>query len=280
LPILLMPTRSFTLTASTNSEDAVTALARISELPKARLKDALNKGAVWLKRGSKQKRLRRATFLLLPGDTLTLHYNAEVLARIPPAPELLADERDYSVWIKPAGLLAQGSPEGDHCSLLRQAELLLKRESFLVHRLDREAAGLMLVAHTSKAAAALSVLFARQDANAGLRKEYLVEVLGEVPAEGEIAQPLDDKAALTRYRRIATDPARNSSRVEVELVTGRKHQIRRHFAAIDHPVLGDPQYGSGNKDGRGLQLFAVALKFTCPLRGQARCYRCQPDADS
>lgn len=273
-----MPTRSFTLTASSSTEDAVTALARISELPKGRLKDALNKGAVWLKRGSKQKRLRRATFPLLPGDTLTLHYNPEVLALVPPAPELLADERGYSVWIKPAGLLAQGSPEGDHCSLLRQVELLLKRECFLVHRLDREAAGLMLVAHTPKAAAALSALFARQDANAGLRKEYLVEVLGEVPSAGEIALPLDDKAALTRYRRISADPARNSSRVEVELVTGRKHQIRRHFGAIGHPVLGDPQYGSGNKDARGLQLFAVALEFTCPLRGQQRRYRWKPDA--
>jgi tRNA pseudouridine32 synthase / 23S rRNA pseudouridine746 synthase len=268
-----MPTRSFKVTTTYSGEDAVTALARVSELPKARLKDALNKGAVWLKRSSKQRRLRRATFALLPGDVLTLHYNPEVLALQPPVPTLLADERQYSVWIKPAGLLAQGSPEGDHCSLLRQAELLLKRDCLLVHRLDREAAGLMLLAHTPKAAAALSALFARQDDSAGLRKLYQVEVRGEVPESGTLDSPLDGKLALTRYRRLGYDALRNSSRVEVELVTGRKHQIRRHFADSGHPVLGDPQYGSGNQDARGLQLFALALAFKCPLSRTARSWR-------
>jgi len=269
-----MSTRVFTANAE-SGETAIAALVRVSDLPKARLKDALGKGAVWLKRGSKQRRLRRATFALQAGDVLILHYNAEILASEPPTPQLLADERDYSVWIKPAGLLAQGSPEGDHCSLLRQAELLLARPCFLVHRLDREAAGLMLVAHTPKAAAALSALFARQNGAAVLRKIYEVEVLGELPESGEYSLPLDDKAALTRYRRLAHDIASNSSRAEVELVTGRKHQIRRHFAAGGNPVLGDPQYGSGNRDARGLQLFAVGLEFACPLRQVARRYRWQ-----
>jgi tRNA pseudouridine32 synthase/23S rRNA pseudouridine746 synthase len=67
-------------------------------------------------------------------------------------------------------------------------------------------------------------------------------------------------------------PARDSSLVEVELVTGRKHQIRRHFAGIGHTVLGDPQYGSDNKDARGLQLRAVRLEFVCPLGKQMRRY--------
>src|SRR5690606_8635717 len=113
--------------------------------PKGRIKDAMNKGAVWHKRGSKTRRLRRATQILSAGDELALYYNPDVLALVPPAPVLLADESQYSVWIKPAGLLAQGSQEGDHCALLRLAELALGRPVFLVHRLDREAAGLMLI---------------------------------------------------------------------------------------------------------------------------------------
>jgi tRNA pseudouridine32 synthase/23S rRNA pseudouridine746 synthase len=269
-----MPTRPFHLQVTSAAETAIAALARLSALPKGRLKDALQKGAVWHKRGSKTRRLRRATFVLLPGDTLSLYYNPEVLALVPPVATLVADERQYSVWHKPAGLLAQGSREGDHCALLRQAELALQRDVFLVHRLDREAAGLMLIAHTTKAAAALSALFAREQPDARIRKLYRIEVRGKPLERGEIALPLDGKTALSRYRRLDHDPDRDSSVVEVALVTGRKHQIRRHFAAIGHPVLGDPLYGSNNKDPRGLQLVAMALEFVCPLTGTARHYSC------
>lgn len=267
--------RHFTLTHAGDSIAAADALARVSNLPKARVKDAMAKGAVTLTRQGRTKRLRRATFALLPGDRLDLWYDAGVLARVPPQPSLIADEKQYSLWFKPAGLLAQGTREGDHCALLRLAEVQLQRDVFLVHRLDREAAGLMLVAHTAKAAAALSALFA-QDAGARIRKLYRVEVKGIAPERGEIAEPLDGKAALTRYTRISTDAARNGSVLEVELVTGRKHQIRRHFAQLGFPVLGDPAYGENNRDARGLQLFAVALEFTCPLTGRPRSYRCDP----
>ena len=127
-----MPTRVFqhTLTPSdiTDQRDASQILAQVSGLSRTTVKDAMTRGAVWLKRGKSQKRIRRATFKGSAGDQLVLHYNADILALRPPAPELVADERHYSIWIKPAGLLAQGSPEGDHCSLLRQAELQLQRE--------------------------------------------------------------------------------------------------------------------------------------------------------
>jgi tRNA pseudouridine32 synthase/23S rRNA pseudouridine746 synthase len=250
-------------------ETAIDVLATISQLPKQRLKDAMNKGAVWLKRGKVNKRLRRATTTLQAGDELSLHYNADILAMAPPAPRVIGDNKHYSVWHKPVGLLAQGTLEGDHCSLLRMAEQQLGREVYLVHRLDREAEGLMLIAHTGKAAAALSALFASAQ---GIRKEYEIEVRGEVPASGSIDTPLDGKDALTRYRRIDYKPDSDSSLVTVELITGRKHQIRRHFADIGHPVLGDPQYGKGNKDARGLQLRAARLAFSCPLTGKERNY--------
>lgn len=275
-PRTVTTARHYTLTNTGENETAVAALARVSALPKSRLKDALAKGAVTLTRGGKTKRLRRATFGLLKGDTLSLWYNPELLALVPPQPQLLADERQYSVWIKPAGLLAQGTEEGDHCALLRLAELALKRDAFLVHRLDREAAGLMLIAHTPHAAAAFSAMFAAQETPAKIRKRYRVEVKGEAPPHGEIALPLDGKPALTRFTRIAVDPERNSSVLDVELVTGRKHQIRRHCAESGFPVLGDPLYGKHNKDARGLQLFALALDFVCPLSKQPRAYAWTP----
>lgn len=269
-----MPTQTWQLTITEPGLVAVDVLANQSGLPKARIKDAMAKGAVWLKQRGKEKRLRRVNTALLPGDTISLYYDARLLALAPPTPHQLADEKQYSVWIKPAGVLAQGTREGDHCSMLRLAELQLNRQCFLVHRLDREAAGLMLIAHTGKAAAALSKLFADHTAGAAaIEKRYRVEVRGELPAEGHIKQQLDGQAASTRYRRLALDVERNASLAEVVIDSGRKHQIRRHLAGIGHPVLGDPQYGEGNSDPRGLQLFAVQLKFICPLSKSARDYR-------
>jgi len=273
-----MPTQLYKIQVTDPDEPALAALARVSQLPKERIKDAMAKGAVWLRHGNRTKRMRRSTFTARPGDELSLYYNPEVLALKPPQAGLLADEKHYSVWIKPAGLLAQGTQEGDHCSLLRQAELLLKREVFLVHRLDREAAGLMLIAHTGKAAAALSELFAATEGQKRMDKYYQVEVAGEISASGEITHPLDGRAALSRYTRLDYDAARNRSLVRVQLITGRKHQIRRHFADSGFPVIGDPMYGSNNKDERGMQLFAVELSFTCPLTRTARNYVWVPDS--
>lgn len=266
-----MPVLHYTHHAKVSGEAAIDVLAAATALSRQRIKDAMNKGAVWLKRGSSNKRLRRATAELQAGDELALHYDVDVLAIVPASPLLIADEKHYSIWHKPPGLLAQGTLSGDHCSLLRIAEQQLQREVFLVHRLDREAEGLMMIAHSGKAAAALSTLFAREGSD-GIRKLYRIEVRGQVNDAGEITTMLDGKPALSRYRRLGYDANSDSSSVEVELVTGRKHQIRRHFASLGHGVLGDPQYGKDNKDVRGLQLKAILLEFSCPLTKQPRRY--------
>ena len=86
-------------------------------------------------------------------------------------------------------------------------------------------------------------------------------------AAGRIDLPLDGRPALTEYRVERYDRARDASVVQIRIRTGRTHQIRRHLAALGHPVLGDPRYGRGNADPRGLQLVAAGLTFRCPLRG-------------
>lgn len=248
---------------------AIDFLAHHSGLSKSRLKDAMNKGAVWLRteRGGR-KRLRRATAQLATGDWLELYYDPTVLALSPPPPSCLADRREYSVWYKPAGLLAQGSEYGDHCSLLRLVELQLKRPVFLVHRLDREAQGIMLVAHRQQAAAQLSQLLQQ----GGMEKHYRIMVRGNLAAThgqaGRIELPLDGKAAITEFVVQHYDAANDCSTVQVRLHTGRLHQIRRHFDALAHPVLGDPRYGRDNKDAAGLRLVAVELAFLEPTGKQ------------
>ncbi len=61
------------------------------------------------------------------------------------------------------------------------------------------------------------------------------------------------------------DARKNTSAVDVVIQTGRRHQIRRHFDGIGHPVMGDPAYGSGNKNSEGLRLAAISLTFRCPF---------------
>ena len=128
-------------------------------LSRQKIKDAMTKGACWWTHKGKRLRLRRATKELKPGIRLQLYYDEKVLERKPEKPILLENAGRYTVWFKPHGLLAQGSQWGDHCSLLRLAEIQLEQPCHLIHRLDADAAGLMLIAHDSKAAGALSQCF-------------------------------------------------------------------------------------------------------------------------
>jgi tRNA pseudouridine32 synthase/23S rRNA pseudouridine746 synthase len=237
---------------------ALDLLAAASGLAKMRLKDAMLKGAVWLRPGSgKFRRLRRATAEVRAGDTLRLCYDAKILAAPVPTPVCLEDHRSFSLWFKPAGLLAQGTDFGDFCSLLRQVELHfnLKRKVFLVHRLDREVSGLMLVAHEPKAAARLG----RDFADRLVAKSYLAGVRGRI-GQGEtlvLDSPLDGKPALTRCLGLSYQPERNESLVLARPETGRLHQIRRHLAGHGTPIIGDPRYGGASRSV--MRLCAVRL---------------------
>ncbi len=246
-------------------------LAQQTGVAKGRIKDAMVKGAVWLWRdNAAARRIRRATLDLKSGDRIAMFYDPALLQLQAVQPRCLVDRKRYSIWYKPPGLLTQGSWWGDHCSLARQAELALggKREIFVVHRLDREADGLVLLAHDKNAAARLSALFQGRS----VEKRYRVSVLGDVATaagrEGVIEAPLDGKAALSRYRVEEYDKEANVTRLQVQIETGRKHQIRRHLDVLGHPVMGDPRYGRGNKNEAGLQLTANYLAFTCPFSNQ------------
>jgi tRNA pseudouridine32 synthase/23S rRNA pseudouridine746 synthase len=242
-------------------------LVAASGLSKTKVKDAMNKGAVWIKRTKgKPNRLRTATAALRPGDQLELYYDAELLAKKPPVANRVADRQNYSIWLKPAGLLAQGTMYGDHCSLMRQADLFfgLQREIFLVHRLDREAVGLMVLAHSSQAAAAFSEIFR----NNLIIKKYRTEVRGDLrkkAPQGTIDIPLDNKPAVTAYEVESYNAETDTTLVSVIIKTGRLHQIRRHFDMIGFPVIGDPRYGTDNKNASGMKLEAVSLSFRCPF---------------
>jgi len=245
------------------------ALCVLSGLSKVKIKDAMTKGAVWIQRNrGKKHRVRRAKAAIRPGDTLWLYFYPDILERRPPEPRCMLDRIDYSIWHKPAGLMSQGSPFGDHCSLPRLVETRFspRRSVYPVHRLDREVSGLIIVAHKKNTAAHLSQMIRENR----LEKQYKALVRGDLRSfapKGEITLPLDNKPAVTVFDVISYDEDRHISTVKIEIRTGRLHQIRRHFDLIGHPVMGDPRYGVNNSNAEGLQLTANSLSFDCPLDG-------------
>ncbi len=263
--------QTHSIDTSTAGQIACDFLAEATCISKQKIKDAMSKGAVWLKRHNKpRRRLRRAKEVLQNRDKLELFYDETLLARKAEGALCLLDANGYSVWFKPAGVVAQGNDWCDHLSIQRIAEQTLEpqRSAFVVHRLDRETAGLMLLAHSKGTAANLSEQFQKRT----VMKHYLCQTLGETPAAGEISAKLDGKAAQTLYTRLSYDSGSNTSWIDVEILTGRTHQIRRHLDHIQHPVMGDPKYGKGNKNKLGLQLFAVKLAFACPTTRELKTF--------
>lgn len=255
---------------------AVELLAVQSGLSRQKIKQAMQKGAVWLSHGKQTHPLRRATKPLNPGETLHLYYNEAVLAEVPPPPVLIADEGSYSIWYKPYGLRSQGSRWGDHCAINRWLEqnLTPQRPAFIVHRLDRAASGLIIIAHSKAMAAAFSKLFRER----AITKRYRVVVHGDFPAADtptRLDAALEGKPSVSFARRLAYDSESGRSLLDVEIETGRKHQIRRHLADAGFPVVGDRLYGREG-DTEDLRLSAVELVFTCPLDGADTQYRLEP----
>jgi len=247
---------------------AVDFLAAETGLSKQLIKQLMQKGAIWQTIGKKTQRLRRAKKSLRQGATLHLYYDKTVLDMIPPEPRLLADEGHYSVWHKPYGMLSQGSKWGDHCTITRWAEqhLLPQRNSFTVHRLDRAANGVIIVAHEKKAAAALSDLFQQRQ----IDKRYRIWVHGQFDNEATLDKPtsigseIDGRQAISHFYFVEYDLEKNQSLLDVSIDTGRKHQIRRHSAELGFPVVGDRLYGE-IKVADNLQLTAYYLAFQCPF---------------
>lgn len=236
------------------------------------LKKAMSKGALWLTRGKYTQRLRRIKKKLQIGDELHLYYNETVLANEVPEAILISDENEYSVWYKPFGMLSQGSKWGDHCTISRyvQKNLTPERSVFIVHRLDRAATGLMLIAHTKKAASALSSMFEQRTVNNNLlEKHYQIIVHGD---HSKIQQPqiitkdIDGKKARSIFYCLAYDKTKDQSLIKVKIESGRKHQIRIHAAESGFPIVGDRLHGITESDDiNNLQLCAISLSFVCPL---------------
>ncbi|MES2101554.1 MAG: pseudouridine synthase [Pseudomonadota bacterium] len=185
------------------------------------------------------------------------------------------------VAVKPSGLLSvpgRGA-HGQDCLAARVQTGFA--DALVVHRLDMSTSGLMLFARGAAAQRVLSAAFAAR----AVHKRYVAVVHGRVAAaQGEIDLPLladwpnrpkqkvdrdAGKPSLTRWRVLACDAARDATRLELEPVTGRAHQLRVHLLAIGHPILGDALYAPPQVLAQAdrLLLHASSLRFAHPVSG-------------
>lgn len=239
-----------------------------NSLSKALIKQAVNKGALWLTRGKHTQRLRRIKKTLQQGDELHFYYNEMVLASEVKDALLISDEGEYSVWYKPSGMLSQGSKWSDHCTISRFAQQHLKpeRPAFIVHRLDKAATGLILIAHSKKAVRALTAMFEKRTSlENSLEKYYQIIVHGNHSHNQQpeiISTEVDGKSARSTFTCLAYDEDKDQSLIKVKIDSGRKHQIRIHAASIGLPVVGDRLHGIADENEvKNLQLCATSLRF-------------------
>ena len=236
----------------------------------------------------------RANTVLDGGTTVVLDVPAaEVPHHLEPDPTIplsvVYEDADLLIVDKPAGLVVHPAP--GHWSGTLVNALLARRDTFggiagverpgIVHRLDRDTSGLLVVAkHDAAQASLMAQLKARR-----VRKTYVALVLGAVAsAVGRIEAPIgrdlkdrkrmaisaEGRPAITGYR--VRERFDGWTLLDVDLVTGRTHQIRVHLAGLGHPVAGDVVYGTGTArhgpDGLArLFLHAWRLEFVSPATG-------------
>lgn len=248
---------------------ALAQVAQACDLSREEVSEAAVKGAVWRKKPGKKaklKRIRDPEAESASGDTLVVNYNRTVLDEKPLQPVLVSDQINYSVWYKKSGVLSQGSKWSDHCTITQTAAAVHGKKCLLVHRLDRAARGLIILAHTPNASRALTSMFEARE----VLKIYRANVHGKIDLDMPLTidTPIDNKSAHTVVLQSDYQKEPDISELKVDIKTGRKHQIRSHLASIGYPVVGDRLFDPQRRHTKDLQLVACELQFKCPFNGK------------
>jgi len=265
----------------------------------------------WIKAGrvSVAGETRRPRDKVWPGEHIILRAEAEPQVACAPQDiplDVRYEDEHLLVINKPAGLVvhpAAGNPDGtvQNALLFHDPGLINLPRAGIVHRLDKDTTGLMVVARSESAHKQLVAALQARD----LHREYRALVIGELVAGGTVDQPIgrhpgqrtrmavhpNGKPAITHYR--VAERYRGHTLLEVRLETGRTHQIRVHMAHIRHPVFGDPVYGGRLRlppraDGalveamrafRRQALHAYRLGFRHPASGEELLFEAEIPAD-
>ena len=203
---------------------------------------------------------------------------------------ILYEDSDVLVVDKPAGLLTMGTDSDKTrtayfllTDYVRKGYSKSRNRIFIVHRLDRETSGIVIFAKNVEAKIRL------QERWKDTEKKYLAVVHGQcAKPSGTITTYLAEnkahivystsdrtkgKLSSTGYK--VLKQTKNFALLELDLLTGRKHQIRVHLAGIGHAVVGDRKYGKGDRDHTRLALHAISISFKHPFFGQQLTFESQ-----
>ena len=202
---------------------------------------------------------------------------------------ILYNDKAVVVLNKPSSIPTQPDLTGDN-SLLRLTEAFLNEKLYLIHRLDRVASGLVVFAKTPEAAAALSLQFQLKKTE----KRYWAIVENKPPKDSDVLTHFLLKNAKTNTSKAFDTETKDAKRaelryilrgvsdryvlLEIELFTGRHHQIRAQLAKIGCSIKGDVKYGArrSNPD-RSIQLHAWKLQFEHPISREVKVFECYPN---
>lgn len=188
--------------------------------------------------------------------------------------EVLYEDDYLAIINKPPGILVSGNKKwtvenalSPHLKKSTQNDALQRPEP--IHRLDYPTSGALLIGKTASSVVALNKLFENRE----IEKTYLAVNIGKMKKNGKIDHEIDDKNARSSYRvldSVASPKYGQFNLVELKPETGRRHQLRKHLAAIGNPILGDLLYGKEGflLKGKGLYLHAASLKFIHPFTQQ------------
>ena len=208
--------------------------------------------------------------------------------------EILYEDNHVIVVVKEPNILSQGDATGDKDLLTMVKEYIKVKYNKpgnvyvgLVHRLDRPVGGVMVFAKSSKAASRLSESIKK---HSGFDKKYILVCEGKFKEkEGTFKDYLEKlesgntivtskdkgKESILNYKVLDYNPDKNLSLVEVELITGRHHQIRVQFSSRNHTLYGDSRYGKYT--GENICLYAYKLEFIHPTLKSKMSFEKKPD---
>lgn len=253
------------LLAPVRLQDFVT--GQFTALPsKSGMKKAIKKGLVLID----DRKAHTADFLH-GGETLQLFQEEVSIAPIALDVEVLYEDDHIAALYKPSGLLVSGNKKYTLANALPNLLLASPQHDALarpvpVHRLDYPTSGVLLAAKTSQAVRHLGLQFAERR----IQKEYKAVAIGSLPDKGRMDRPIDGKEAYTEYevlQRLPSERFGHLQLVQLRPKTGRKHQLRKHLAEMDCPILGDKEYGIEGlmHYGNGLYLHAHRIRFQHPF---------------
>lgn len=193
---------------------------------------------------------------------------------------------------KPAGLLSVPGKGEDKQDCLSRRVQQHHADARVVHRLDMATSGLLVMALGADAQRSLNEAFAKRE----VHKRYVAVVEGLLASAGTDWDMIDlpilldwpnrprriidaqGKPSCTRWRVVQPNPTAQTTRLELEPVTGRSHQLRVHLQAVQHPILGDALYGTPISQAKAdrLLLHASRLELTHPVSGQAMVFTSAP----